>query len=244
MAAFLALMGLLAIMTPGQAQTTIPIKTILPTNVVIKNNGTAALIQTSTFFPCNVADPDPEHCSEVNQQTSALCQPNADFNEHVVQYIADKKISWDGRVKQNENGTVTVEYTFGSLYASVIKNIAVSGTNYKYVRSSLLFVQDQTTTQPPPYMFDTMVGKPGFVDPAGSDVTVTLTTESKSTFVPNIGLRFDFTQDKGSGTPSCSLFFSDRFDSKLSAINGLKTPNLVQFYDLDILKEVVKPTVG
>ena len=84
-------------------------------------------------------------------------------------------------MKQNENGTVTVDYTFGSAYANIIKNIAVSGTNYTYVRSSLLFVQDQTTTQPPPFMFDTMVGKPGFVDPTGSTVSVTLTTKVRST---------------------------------------------------------------
>ncbi|BDA45136.1 hypothetical protein COCOBI_06-6160 [Coccomyxa sp. Obi] len=212
--------------------------------LLMQNNSTAALIQTSTFFPCNVQDPDPEHCSEVNQQTSAVCNPNADFNQHVVEYIADKKISWDARVKQNENGTVTAAYTFGAKYADVIKNIAVSGTNYTYLRSSLLLVQDQTITQPPPFMFDTMIGKPGFVDPAGTAVTVTLTTKSQTTYVPNIGLRFDFTQKAGTGTPSCSLFFSDRFDSKLSAVNGLKSPNLVQFYDPDILKEVVKPVVG
>lgn len=98
-----------------------------------------------------------------------------------VYFMRWRILCFDCSVKQNDNGTVTVAYTFGSAYANVIKGIAVSGTNYKYIRSSLLFVQDQTITQPPPFMFDTMVGKPGFVDPAGSDVTVTLTTKVRST---------------------------------------------------------------
>jgi hypothetical protein len=52
-----------------------------------------------------------------------------------------------------------------------------TGTTFTYLRSSLLLVQDQTKTQSPPFMFDTTLGKPGFVDPSGAPVTVTLTTK-------------------------------------------------------------------
>ena len=52
-----------------------------------------------------------------------------------------------------------------------------AGTTFTYVRASLLLVQDQTTTQQPPFMFDTTLGKPGFVDPSGAHVTVALTTK-------------------------------------------------------------------
>ncbi len=63
-------------------------------------------------------------------------------------------------------------------------------------------------------------------------------SQSTSTYVPNIALRFDYSQSPGSGTSGCSLFYSDRYDNKLSAINGLASPNLVQFYDLDVLDNV------
>lgn len=52
-----------------------------------------------------------------------------------------------------------------------------TGTTFKYVRASLLQVQDQTTTQQPPFQFDTTLGMPGFVNPSGGPVTVTLTTK-------------------------------------------------------------------
>ena len=62
--------------------------------------------------------------------------------------------------------------------------------------------------------------------------------QSTTEYVPNVGLRFDYSQTAGTGTPGCSLFYSDRFDSKLSAINGLATPNLVQVHNLDVLDNV------
>ena len=62
--------------------------------------------------------------------------------------------------------------------------------------------------------------------------------QSTTEYVPNVALRFDYGQAPGSGTAGCSLFYSDRFDSKLSAINGLASPNLMQSYDFDILDNV------
>ena len=55
-----------------------------------------------------------------------------------------------------------------------------AGTTFKYVLASLLLPQDQTTTQAPPFKFDTTLGKPGFVDPSGAPVTVTLTTKVRA----------------------------------------------------------------
>ena len=52
-----------------------------------------------------------------------------------------------------------------------------TGTTFNYLRASLLLVQDQTTTQPPPFIYDTTLGKLGFVDPSGGPVTVALTTK-------------------------------------------------------------------
>jgi hypothetical protein len=52
-----------------------------------------------------------------------------------------------------------------------------TGTSFTYIRASLLLVQDQTTIQQPPFQFDTTLGHLGFVDLAGSPVTVTLTTK-------------------------------------------------------------------
>lgn len=66
--------------------------------------------------------------------------------------------------------------------------------------------------------------------------------QSETKFVPNVGLRFDYKQT--TGTPSCSLFLSDRFDSKLSAINGLASPNLVQIYDLDVFQVFAEDKQG
>lgn len=57
-----------------------------------------------------------------------------------------------------------------------------------------------------------------------------------------MGLRFDYAQT--AGTAGCSLFYSDRFDSKLSAINGLANPNLVQVPNLNILDGVHALTEG
>jgi len=66
--------------------------------------------------------------------------------------------------------------------------------------------------------------------------------QSNTPYVPNVGLRYDFKET--SGTPSCSLFFSDRFDSELSAINGLISPNLIQSYDFDIIDNIMAAKQG
>ncbi len=55
-----------------------------------------------------------------------------------------------------------------------------AGTTFKYIRASLLQVQDQTTTQQPPFQFDTTLEMPGFINPSGGPVTVTLTTKVPS----------------------------------------------------------------
>ena len=66
--------------------------------------------------------------------------------------------------------------------------------------------------------------------------------QSTTQNVPNVGLRFDYAQT--TGTVGCSLFYSDRFDSKLSAINGLANPNLVQVHGWNILDGVHALTEG
>ena len=62
--------------------------------------------------------------------------------------------------------------------------------------------------------------------------------QSATDYVPNVGIRFDYTQTAGTGTAECSLFYCDRFDNKLSAINGLAIPNLVQVHDWNILDKI------
>lgn len=62
--------------------------------------------------------------------------------------------------------------------------------------------------------------------------------QSTTDTVPNVSLRFDYTQTAGTGTAGCSLYFSDRFDDKLSARNGLDSPNLVQVHNWKILDNV------
>ncbi len=62
--------------------------------------------------------------------------------------------------------------------------------------------------------------------------------QSSTEYVPNIGLRFDYSQSAGTGSSGCSLFYSDRYDSKLSAINGLASPNLVQSHNWSVLDNI------
>ena len=53
---------------------------------------------------------------------------------------------------------------------------------------------------------------------------------------PNVGIRFEYSQTSGSA--GCSLFYSDRYDNKLSAINGLASPNLVQVHNWNVLDNI------
>lgn len=55
-----------------------------------------------------------------------------------------------------------------------------TGTTLNHLRASLSLIQDQTITQPPPFIYDTTLGKLGFVDPSGGSVTMALTTEMYS----------------------------------------------------------------
>jgi hypothetical protein len=57
----------------------------------------------------------------------------------------------------------------------------------------------------------------------GDDQSSLWCLQSTTEYVPNVALRFDYGQAPGSGTAGCSLFYSNRFDSKLSDINGLTT---------------------
>ena len=48
-------------------------------------------------WQCNVANPDPEHCSEANQQTSSACNANAEFKNKILDMIAPARLSWDAK---------------------------------------------------------------------------------------------------------------------------------------------------
>ncbi len=62
--------------------------------------------------------------------------------------------------------------------------------------------------------------------------------QSTTETVPNVALRFDYSQAAGTGTAGCSLFFSDRLDDKLSARSGLDSPNLLQVHNWRIVDNV------
>lgn len=47
--------------------------------------------------------------------------------------------------------------------------------------------------------------------------------QSTTEYVPNVALRFDYSQTPGSGTAGCSLFYSDRFDDTLISRHLLNT---------------------
>ena len=81
---------------------------------------------------------------------------------------------------------MTMRFALTCSHACNARSLCISacclhaGTTFKYSLASLLLPQDQTTTQPPPFKFDTALGKPGFVDPSGAPVTVTLTTKVRA----------------------------------------------------------------
>lgn len=43
---------------------------------------------------CDVANPDPEHCSDANQQATSVCKANAEFQSKILDVMAASKVSW------------------------------------------------------------------------------------------------------------------------------------------------------
>ena len=54
----------------------------------------AALDRDVRPYFCNVANPDPEHCSDANQEASSACNANAEFKSTILDVIAIKEVSW------------------------------------------------------------------------------------------------------------------------------------------------------
>ena len=64
---------------------------------VIASTWQSCFVTCEIVSQCNVANPDPEHCSTANQQASTACNANAEFKSKILDVIATSQVSWSAK---------------------------------------------------------------------------------------------------------------------------------------------------
>ncbi|EIE18956.1 hypothetical protein COCSUDRAFT_49127 [Coccomyxa subellipsoidea C-169] len=159
--------------------------------------------------------------------TPAVLSPG--FSKTILPIIRKTNtLAFLGQAKQ-EFGTDKVGYTFifGEEAQPFLKSLAVSGSDFTFVGTSAILPADQNAVTVPNSQFSAT----GFVSADGSATTALVTTQTPSGVIPNVALRFDYTQTVG--TPAISIYYTDR---RAPFVNGgfNATGNLAQSFGVYI----------
>ncbi|BDA43956.1 hypothetical protein COCOBI_05-1400 [Coccomyxa sp. Obi] len=142
------------------------------------------------------------------------------------------RLTFYGSIKQDFlTGQASAVYIFNQDSVPFLKVATQSGTSFKFLKAVLILPQEQSATVVPP----SVSSASGFLSTNPSQpVIVKLTTKGATGFVPNVGLRFDYSSSQPNTTPFFSIYYSDLVGTYPS---GVPKANLAQSYGIYIGKD-------
>ncbi|BDA49082.1 hypothetical protein COCOBI_13-1920 [Coccomyxa sp. Obi] len=231
----IALLAVVALFASVHAQTgtstqTQVINRLVPVTARVVNNATGAIGVTPASSVVSgrklLQTPQPAGVPVYNKPATY----STEFVNTIVPITQKKNtMAFLGQIKQAP-GSDLGDYTFifGEEAQPWLKSLAVSGTTFKFVGASAILPQDQTATTAPNSVFSAS----GFVSADGSATTAIVSTKTPVGVVPNVALKFDYTQTVGS--PAVSVYYTDRKASFATGGYATNSSNLAQAFGVYI----------
>lgn len=155
---------------------------------------------------------------------TVLATPNAEFNTSVLQFTRRQGLAFNAQVIE-VFGTerASEDFVFNNQSLPFLQQVTKSGATYKFIQG-VIYTPQETTPIP-------FVSPTGFLNADLSPFVAHIQTQNATLFVPNVAVRFDYSQVTAAGaTQFVSLFYSDR----PATTNPTVTSNLKQGYGVYI----------